>query len=51
MYILSLVSYELKSIIKKSGFYAVNGIYNAAEKGKETNEPLLLAIYPYDKGN
>ena len=41
-HVLSLVSYEL---IKKSGFYAVNGIYHAAQKGKEAvekNECILL---------
>lgn len=44
-HVLSLVNYELKSIIKKNGYYAVNGIYHVGQKGKEVienNEPLLL---------
>ena len=48
-HVLSLVNYELKSIIKKSGFYAVNGIYPVAQNGVEKNEPLLDAVQINDK--
>ena len=44
-HVMSLVRYELKSIIKKNGFYAVYGIYHVSHKGIEfvkSNEPLLL---------
>ena len=46
-YVLSLVAYKLKSMIKKSGFYAVHGIYHVSQKGKEAvdkDEPVILPV-------
>ena len=43
--VISLVQLELKSMIKGSGLYAVNGVYYVTPKGREVlsgSEPLLL---------
>ena len=42
---MSLVQLELKSMIKGSGLYAVNGIYFPTQRGMEvinSSEPLML---------
>ena len=51
-HVISVLRLELKSMIKGSGMYAVNGIYHPTQKGTETvtkSDPLLLPII-YEKG-
>lgn len=43
--VVELVEYELKSMIKSNGLYAVNGVYYVSSKGREvvgSNDPVLL---------
>ena len=49
-HVLGLVKYELQSLIKANGHYAVMGVYSLSEEGKHAlteDDPLLL---PKGKG-
>ena len=52
-YAASYVQLELKSMIKGSGLYAVNGVYYPSQKGIEAiskSEPVMLPKNPNDNG-
>ncbi len=50
--VVDLVKYELKSMIKSNGLYAVNGVYYATPKGRDlvsSDDPVLLPSNREDK--